>query len=137
MQIKLDPGAYMPTKAHRQDAGWDLYSRETKVVKARESEVFDTGVHILIPDGYAGVMISKSGLNVNKSMTSTGLLDAGYVGSIKVKLYNHGKKDYIVFAGNKISQIMFVPIVDNVSFTQVDEFEQTERGENGFGSSGV
>lgn len=137
MQIKLDPGAYMPTKAHRQDAGWDLYSRETKVIPAGASEVFDLGVHILIPDGYAGVMVSKSGLNVNKNLTSTGLIDAGFTGSIKVKLYNHGQEDYIVFSGNKISQIMFVPIVDNVSFSQVDEFEPTERGENGFGSSGL
>ena len=137
MQIKLDTGAYMPTKAHRQDAGWDLYSRDTAVVKAGSSEIFDTGVHILIPDGYAGVLVSKSGLNVNKDLTSTGLIDAGYTGSIKVKLYNHGTDDYIVFAGNKISQIMFVPIVDNVSFVRVEEFEQTERGEDGFGSSGV
>lgn len=136
MEIILDTGARVPTRAHSTDAGFDLYSREEKFVPAHGSAVFDTGVHVAIPAGMAGLLVSKSGLNTKCNITSTGLIDAGYTGSIRVKLYNHGNTPYMVYAGDKISQLVVIPIF-TPSLEIVSEFtERTERGENGFGSSG-
>lgn len=136
MKVQLDEGAKMPKHAHEMDAGYDLFSRETNVVPAGGSQTFDTGVHMAIDSGVAGILFSKSGLNVNHSITSTGVIDAGYTGSVVVKLYNHGSEDYVVNQGDKISQIIFLPILP-YSFMKVKELEQnTERGDNGFGSTG-
>ena len=88
IRIKLDAGAKMPTRAHALDAGLDLYARESCIVEAKGSAVFDTGVHIEIPAGWVGVLKSKSGLNIKHGIISDGTIDAGYTGSIKVKLYN-------------------------------------------------
>lgn len=135
MKIILDNGAKMPTKAHRADAGFDLYSRETVIVSAKESATFDTGVHMQIPEGFVGFLKSKSGLNVKHGITSEGVIDSGYTGSIVVKLYNHSGKDYKVQTGDKISQIVLLPIA-MTDLELVKDFENSERGNNGFGSSG-
>lgn len=135
MKIKLDPGAIMPTRAHPTDAGLDLYAREAQIVPAKESAVFDTGVHVELPKGTAGFLKSKSGLNVNHGLTSEGVIDVGYTGSITVKLYNHSGHDYKVEAGDKISQLVIVPIY-TPHLRVVDDLEDTDRGDNGFGSTG-
>lgn len=136
MEIILDTGARVPTRAHEYDAGYDLYSREEKFVPAHGSAVFDTGVHVAIPKGTAGLLVAKSGLNTRCDITSTGLIDAGYTGSIRVKLYNHGNVPYMVYAGDKISQLVIIPVF-TPPFEIVNEFsEKGERGDNGFGSSG-
>ena len=135
MKIKLDPGAYMPERAHDTDAGLDLRSREKKTVPMYGNATFDTGVHIELPSSTAGVLISKSGLNVNHDITSTGLIDEGYTGSIMVKLYNHGEKDYTVKPGDKISQLIIIPVI-KPNMSLVSELNETERGDNGFGSTG-
>ena len=111
MKIKLDEGAYIPTRAHSTDAGLDLYARETRNIPAGQSAVFDTGVHVQLPPSTAGILISKSGLNVKYDLTSTGLIDEGYDGSIAVKLYNHGGAPYTVVAGDKISQLVIIPVL--------------------------
>ena len=136
MKIKLDEGAYKPTRAHEIDAGLDLYARETQIVPAKESAIFDTGVHIEIPVGYVGMIKSKSGLNVKHGLSSEGVVDAGYTGSIVVKLYNHSGYDYKVHAGDKISQIVIMPII-TPELEVVDELDETERGNKGFGSTGI
>jgi dUTP pyrophosphatase len=135
MKIKLDPGAKMPHRAHRWDAGLDLFAVEGKVIPARGSACFDTGVHIDLPPQFVGFVKSKSGLNVKHDLTSEGVIDSGYTGSIVVKLYNHGDKDYEVKAGDKISQLVILPIM-LPELELVDDLEQTERGNNGFGSTG-
>ena len=148
MKIKLDEGAVLPTKAYSTDGGFDIYSREDKVVPARGSAIFDTGVHIELPkiqlwDGHsysntfltAGVLASKSGLNVKHNITSEGVVDIGYDGSIVAKLYNNGDTDYEVKKGDKITQLLIVPILP-VRLELVDELVSGERGNNGFGSSG-
>ena len=128
IKIKLDEGALMPTRAHDTDAGLDLYAREDKVVPAGGSCTFDTGVHIELPafhfasiNGYgevgldytltAGFLKSKSGLMVKHDITSDGTVDYGYTGSIHVKLFNHGTEDYHVSRGDKISQLVIVPVL--------------------------
>ncbi len=136
MKIKLDEGAFEPVRAHSTDAGLDIRARETQIVPAKESAVFHTGVHIKLPLGTCGIMISKSGLNVNHDITSTGLIDEGYSGEIVVKLHNHGGYDYKVNAGDKISQLVVVPVLYG-AVQIVDDLEiDSERGSDGFGSSG-
>lgn len=147
MKIKLDKGAYMPTRAHETDAGLDLYAMESQIVPAKESAVFDTGVHIELPfintsNGLwatkfksVGFLKSKSGLNVKHGIVSEGVIDMGYTGSIKVKLYNHSGYDYKVNKGDKISQLVILPII-TPELELVDELEDTERGDGGFGSTG-
>ena len=135
IKIKLDEGAKMPTRAHSTDAGLDIYSRENDYVPARGSETFDTGVHIALPEGTVGMLKSKSGLNVKYGITSEGVIDVGYTGSIVVKLYNNSDDDYKVKVGDKISQLVILPILTPTPCL-VDSLEDTERGDNGFGSSG-
>lgn len=147
MNILLSNEAFFPQRAHPTDAGLDLFATEDQVVPARGSAVFDTGVHIELPrvclsDGFgdvefvtAGILKSKSGLNVNHNITSDGTIDFGYTGSIKVKLYNHGDKDYHVKRGDKISQLVIVPVL-TPEIRVVEALTDTERGTGGFGSTG-
>lgn len=135
MKIKLDPMAWIPERAYDTDAGLDLKSPINITVPARGSATIDTGVHIQLPPGTAGMLKSKSGLNVKHGLTSEGVIDEGYTGSIVVKLYNHTFDDYHVNIGDKISQLVVIPVLaPGLEF--VDELDGGERGNNGFGSSG-
>lgn len=138
MKIMLEPDAYMPTRVHNTDAGLDLYSREDKFISAVFSggEIFDTGVHIAFDSGTYGKIESKSGLNVKHSVVSCGgVIDEGYTGSIKVKLYNFGSDGYQVYKGDKIAQLIIQPYL-TPEIESVTELEETDRGDNGFGSTG-
>lgn len=135
MKIKLDPWAIMPTRAHDTDAGLDLYAAKDATVNEYSSVLFDTGVHVQLPPNTAGMIKSKSGLNVHHGITSEGVVDVGYTGSICVKLYNHSGVPYEVKRGDKISQLVIVPVVIP-PIVVVDELEKSERGSNGFGSTG-
>jgi len=136
--VVLDEGAKFPVKAYPADAGFDLFSRYRTIIKANSFALFDTGVHINIKEGYVGFLKSKSGLNCKYSIVGEGVIDAGYTGSIIVKLYNHGTSNYKVEPGDKISQIVFIPIPYIMLRTaKKDDLVETERGENGFGSTGT
>lgn len=138
MKVTLDKNAVMPTRAHEADAGLDLYAPKGMEVTnfvPGGSVVIDTGVHVQIPEGYCGLLVSKSGLNVKFGITSTGLIDSGYTGSICVKLYNHGQGIYTVRGGDKISQLVLMPVI-TPTLEVVDRLEDTDRGDNGFGSTG-
>ena len=135
MKIKLTDGAYMPTRAHKTDAGLDIYSKETALVPAGGSYVFYTGVHVELPRGTCGILMSKSGLYINHSISSTGLIDEGYTGEVVVKLTNHGDRHYLVEKGEKISQLVVMSCMyPHVEVVQ--DLEDTERGSRGFGSTG-
>ena len=110
MNIMLDSTALMPKRGHATDAGLDLLSPIDTVVPANGSISIDTGVHIELPPNTAGFLKSKSGLNVKYGITSEGVIDVGYTGSIAVKLYNHSGMDYVVRRGDKISQLVVVKI---------------------------
>jgi dUTP pyrophosphatase len=125
----------MPTRAHPTDAGLDLYSPCLAVIPPDDSVCFDTGVHVAIPEGFVGMIKSKSGLNVKNGITSEGVIDSGYTGSMVVKLYNHGKETVKIKKGQKISQLVILPII-TPELELVEELEETERGNGGFGSSG-
>ena len=135
INVILDEGAKMPTKAHFTDAGFDLYSPKRIEMHGRGDAVIDTGVHFEIPAGYVGFIKSKSGLNVRKGIVTEGVIDSGYTGSVVVKLYNNSNDYIIIEEGQKLTQIVFLPI-PTVQLVEVTEFEETERGNGGFGSTG-
>lgn len=135
VKVVLDEGAKMPCRAHSSDGGYDLFSREDAVIYPNAGGLFDTGVHIAIPEGYVGFLKSKSGLNVKHSIQSEGVIDSGYTGSIHVKLFNHGSKAVTIQKGQKISQLVLLPII-TPKLELVDSLEETERGSGGFGSTG-
>ena len=135
IKVKIDQNALAPERAHKTDAGLDLRSPISVEVPARGSVVIDTCVHVELPIGTVGFLKSKSGLNVKHDITSDGVIDVGFTGSIKAKLYNHGTKPYQVLRGDKITQlVIFDCCFPDVEI--VDDLETTERGENGFGSTG-
>ena len=136
MNVMLDNGAYMPERAHKFDAGLDIRTPRSVVVMGGDSAVIDTGVHIQIPEGWVGMLKSKSGLNVKHGITSEGVIDCGYTGSIVVKLYNHGDDPIVFDAGDKITQLVILPVYVMDDLTLVDEFPNTDRGNGGFGSTG-
>lgn len=154
LEFMLDDGAYMPLRAHSADAGLDIRSPIDVVIPATinkniitGSRVYensivdvgsisiDTGVHVNIPDGYVGFLKSKSGLNVKHGIISTGVIDSGYTGSIVVKLYNLTHDTYKINKGDKITQLVILPI-ETPKLIKVLSFEETDRGDKGFGSTG-
>lgn len=145
VNVYLEEGAIAPDRAHPDDAGMDLFSRDNLVIPAGGSRVFDTGVHIELPvfrwghNGIfcmrtAGFLRSKSGLYVKHGISSDGTIDVGYTGSIKVKLINQSKYDYQVNKGDKISQLVIVPVICP-GVRIVHRLQPTVRGNNGFGST--
>ena len=135
MKIKLEPWAKMPTRAHKADAGLDLYTPHDLCINGKCSASVDTGVHAQIPKGWFGEVRSKSGLMFKHDMTTDGTVDEGYIGSINVKLFNHSHQPIYFQAGEKIAQLVLVPCL-KPELELVDELEKTERGENGFGATG-
>lgn len=135
VNVMLDQGAYMPVKAYDADAGFDLRSPISALIEGGNSRTIDTGVHVEIPEGYVGMLKSKSGLNVKHGLTGEGVIDSGYSGSIVCKLYNHGNVAYKIAQGDKIIQLVILPIPD-VKMVLTDRFGDTKRGSNGFGSTG-
>jgi len=141
IKVMLDEGAKMPTRAYDNDAGLDFYSPVDVVIPGYSEwyECFkeiNTGVHIQIPVGYVGDVKSKSGLMMEHHITTDGTVDAGYTGSIRVKLFNHGLMDVHIQKGQKIAQLVIKKIITPTPVL-VDSLEETERGDKGFGSSGA
>ena len=136
LKIVLEEEAIMPSRAHDLDAGYDLFSREDGTVYQNAGGKFDTGVHIEIPEGYVGFIKSKSGLHVKSGIQADGVIDAGYTGSICVLLRNHGPRAVEIKKGQKIAQLVILPII-TPELEVVDRLEDTERGEGGFGSTGL
>lgn len=135
IDVILDEGAFEPVRGHATDAGLDLRSPIDATLYPHDGTVIDTGVHIFIPQGYVGILKSKSGLNVKHGLTNSGTIDALYTGSIVCKLYNNSNKMYQIKAGDKITQLVIIPI-ETPKLNFVTEFPQTERGDSGFGSTG-
>ena len=135
MRFQLDPGAYPPTRGHKEDAGIDLKSMYSHDIPPRGSAVCLTGTHVEIPEGYCGILVSKSGLNMAEDLTTTGLIDHGYEGQIVVKVYNHGNKTRHIMEGQKISQLVVVPCL-NDEIEIVGKINGGERGGGAFGSTG-
>ena len=135
MKIKLEANAIVPTRAHMTDAGLDLYAMHGGRIYAHSAATFHTGVHIELPEGTAGIMQPKSGMMTQYNLLTFGIIDEGYSGEILVHIFNCGDEDYFVSAGDKITQILIVPVryepVEVVTVVQGGV-----RGESGFGSTG-
>ena len=136
MKIMLDKGAFMPIRGHADDAGLDLRTPIAFGIAAGGSAIIDTGVHVEIVPGLVGMLKSKSGLNVKSGIVSEGVIDAGYTGSIVAKLYNHSDKAVFFRPGDKITQLVIMPVYIPDELEVVNEFKSTERGNGGFGSTG-
>lgn len=140
---KLNPEAKEPTKAHPDDAAYDLYamSRDTLQLPTGPVIEYDTGIAVVIPKGYAGICLPRSGITTKTSLVlgnSCGLIDPGYNGSIKFQFRansTHHVKAYEI--GDRIGQILIVKGEFNDGIELVDELPKSDRGTTGFGSSGV
>lgn len=135
LRVRLDPGAYLPQRAHDTDAGLDLRTPVDAYVRAGGSTVIDTGVHIQLPPGTVGMLKSKSGLNIKDGIVSEGVIDEGYTGTILVKLYNHGTEAKQFARGDKITQLVVLPVL-YPRVEQTEEIQGGPRGDNGYGSTG-
>ena len=136
MKVKLLSGAKMPTRSNPDDAGLDLYAVYGATIHPGESASFDTGVCLQLPKNTFGKIESRSGLNVKHGVVCCGgVIDAGYTGSIVVKLYNLSDTPYRINAGDRIAQLIIQPYVI-VGLEETDELAKSDRGAAGFGSSG-
>lgn len=136
MRIKLDDGAFAPKREHTTDAGLDLRALKGGCVKAGQAATFQTGVHVELPKGTAGVLLPKSGLMTKRDIVTFGVVDESYRGEIMVHVFNHGNEDYSINRGDKLSQLLVVPVLyEEVEI--VDKLSEGERGDAGFGSTGV
>lgn len=131
----LNSEAQVPTKAHYNDAGFDLYSTEDCIIQPKQRKTVCTGVSFQIPDTYAGLIWPRSGLSVKKGIdVLAGVIDAGYRGEVMVCLYNTSFQAVHINRGDKIAQIIFQEVPD-VSIITLDTLETSQRGDNGFGST--
>ena len=141
MKIKLDAGAFAPVRQHPRDAGLDIMIPDIPVYKQvivpSYGNVFiDTGIHIELPAGYAGVIKSRSGLFKNHCVFTNGLIDENYRGPIGVTLMNNSPYPLELNPGDRIAQLLIVPCI-YPDIEVVDKLSGTDRGENGFGSTGL
>ncbi len=136
---KLDDDAVIPHYAHEGDAGVDLYSRINYTLKAGERVLIPTGIKMAIPKGYEGQVRPKSGLALKHGITvlnTPGTIDSPYRGEIGVILINHDKTPYEIKKHEKIAQMVFNEI-RYAKFRILNSLNNTSRGENGFGSTGL
>lgn len=138
IKVKLNDGAPLPKYANPGDAGMDLTSREDVELKPFETRIVNTGVSIEIPMGYVGLLFPRSGLASKRGITlahAVGVIDSGYRGEIKAPLINITAEMNYVDRDERICQLVIVPY-QYCNLVEVDELEETERGDSGFGSSG-
>ena len=134
---KLSTSATIPTKANESDAGWDLYASADAIIDPSKTELISTDISFAIPDGYVGLIWDRSGMAVKRRLHRfAGVIDSGYRGEVKVCLWNSADKYCIIHAGERIAQIIFQE-VPQFSLKEVASLDDTERGEGGFGSSGL
>ena len=130
-------GLYKPVKAHPDDAGYDISCIHGGPVWARGDSKFDTGLSMEIPEGFVGLLHSRSGLAFKHSIeVGAGVIDPSFRGDIRIKLYNHGNSKYMVEPGDRIAQILIIRAED-VEWEQVEFLNNTVRGESCLGSTGV
>lgn len=134
INIMLDEYGIMPTRAHDTDAGLDIYAPHRIVIYPKDHWKISTGVHIELPANTVAFVKSKSGL-MSQGILTDGTIDCGYTGEIGVILFNFGERMKIFERGEKIAQIV-IQEVKTPSLNVVDQFEATERGDGGFGSTG-
>jgi dUTP pyrophosphatase len=137
---RLDPELPLPVYAHPGDAGVDLYATEDRIIQPFERALIGTGIAVAIPEGHAGFVQPRSGLALDHGLSfvnTPGLIDSRYRGEIKVIAINLDPSNPIQLSrGDRIAQLVIQP-VEHVVLVESDGLDITERGERGFGSSGV
>ena len=134
--LKETEDAVLPTYAHFGDAGADLYANEEVDIQPNEVKIIQTGLKVEIPDGYEMQVRPRSGMSTKTPVLGIlGTVDSGYRGSLGVMLYNHGDIPYRVQKGDRIAQAVIAPTYHG-NFLISDSLSETERNENGFGSTG-
>lgn len=136
---KLKDNAVVPTRGSKYAAGADLYSAENDLyIEDRQTVMIGTGIAMEIPEGYVGLVYARSGLACKEGLApanKVGVIDSDYRGEIKVALYNQSGEKKLVKKGERIAQIVIAPFLAP-EFTEVNELDETDRGEGGFGSTG-
>ena len=137
---RLSDDVVLPSYAHAGDAGMDLRSTETVTLQPFERRLVATGLAVAIPDGYAGLVLPRSGLAIKKGLTvanTPGLIDAHYRGELKVIAINVDPQNPVTIeAGDRIAQLV-IQRIPEVQLLEVEELDHTDRGAGGFGSSGI
>jgi dUTP pyrophosphatase len=137
--LRLDPHLPLPAYAHPGDAGLDLHAAETVTLKPGGRALVPTGIAVAIPEGFAGLVLPRSGLALRHGvglLNSPGLIDAGYRGELKVLLVNHDPAMPVTLArGERIAQLV-VQRVERAALEEVTALPPSERGSGGFGSTG-
>lgn len=136
MKVVLEKGAYAPERKHPNDAGLDLRTPFAFCIYPHDREFIDIGVHVMLPSNTVGMIKSRSGLNKNMGVQCEGVIDENYTGSIGITLYNHSSDILHFKEGDRIGQLVILPcLYPDVEI--VDKLPETDRGENGFGSTGI
>lgn len=138
MQVTLlNENAKMPSYAHSDDAGMDLYASEECTVEVGERAQIKTGVAMAIPEGFVGLVWDKSGISHRLGMkVMGGVIDAGYRGEVLIGMVNFGENAHTFKVGDKVAQ-MLIQKVEQPTLVAVAELDTTARGVSGFGSTGV
>ena len=139
---KLHQEAILPSYATPNSAGADLYAllteEESVSLLPGETKLIRTGISLAIPEGYVGLICARSGLSVKEGLApanKVGVIDADYRGEVMVALYNQSKAPRTVTKGQRIAQLLIMPVTQGV-FTEVASLSATRRGEGGFGPTG-
>ncbi len=137
---KLKDNAQIPVYGSGGSAGGDLVSAENTdiTVMPHQTVFIGTGIAVAIPEGYVGLVYARSGLASKRGLApanKVGVIDSDYRGEIKVALYNHGDEPQTVLKGERIAQLVIAPFI-KAEYETVDDLDETERGEGGFGSTG-
>jgi dUTP diphosphatase len=133
---RINNQARLPLYQHKGDAGLDLFSCIDLVLGPGEVKPISTGIKVAIPEGYVGLVWDKSGISLKGAHRLAGVIDAGYRGEVQVVMANLGREPFVITAGMKIAQLLVQP-VETVAVTEVEELDDTSRGEKGFGSTGM
>lgn len=135
VQLDVEKGALLPIREHSTDAGADILSPRNFLLPARGSSVIRTGVHVQLPPSTVGMLKSRGGLNLWHDIVGEGVIDEGFTNEIVVKLYNLGDLPHQFERGDKIIQLVVMPVL-YPSIEHVEQIEGGERGSNGYGSTG-
>jgi dUTP pyrophosphatase len=137
--VRDDPALELPTYAREGDAGLDLAAAATVTLPPGGRRLVPTGLRVAIPDGYAALVMPRSGLALRSGVTvlnAPGLIDSGYRGEIGVLLVNHGSEPVTIGRGERIAQLV-IQAVARVELVETRELPASRRGAGGFGSTGV
>ena len=134
---KLSEDALLPKYAGPREAGMDFHANEEVILQPNERKLISTGIAMAIPNGYVGLLWDRSGLAAKHGLkTMGGVIDSTYRGEIKIILHNLSVQEFKVEKGMRIAQMLIQP-VEQRELKEVQELDETERGEDGFGSTGL